>query len=151
MNKPMAPIQHNGILKSKPGLDSKEGHAGRRAHSAPGHDATHGGSPETFLPGLGTPPTSASASPPSPLKPETWGKGWLCGYDNRQHPLHRDFIRQLYPEGDVMEVSCQCLPGMRCGTHHKNSTQQAQIDRSYQRRVEACLVKEDERTYQFYW
>ncbi len=36
----MSPVQHNGLLIIKPGLDSGEGHADRRAHSVPGRDAT---------------------------------------------------------------------------------------------------------------
>ncbi len=36
----MAPVQCNGLLISRPGLDSGEGHAGRHAHSVPGRDAT---------------------------------------------------------------------------------------------------------------
>ncbi len=55
VNKLMAPVWHNGLLISRPGLDSGEGQAGRRAHSAPGRKATHGGCPEMCLPGLGTP------------------------------------------------------------------------------------------------
>ncbi len=38
VNKPMVPVWHNGLLISRPGLDSREGHVLRRAHSAPGRN-----------------------------------------------------------------------------------------------------------------
>ncbi len=51
----------------------------------------------------------------------------------------------------MTEALCRCLPRSRCGTHRKNVTQQIEIDHFYQKKVQACLAKEDERTYEFYW
>ncbi len=148
---------------------------GKRAHSAPGRDATRGGSPETFPPGPGAPPpststssgapsTSASSSsgseltvvsiltlPALPLEPETCTKGWLCGYDDKHHPLHQDYIRRPYPEGGVTEMACRCLPEMSCGSHRNNKAQQAEVEQQHQKRLQPRLPKEGKHKYQFYW
>ena len=142
-NKVMAPVWRNGVLLKSTGPDSGERCMGKRTHSAPRRDATHGGSPETFPPGPGTPPPSTSASssgseptlapaPAPPLEPETCAKGWLCGYDDKHHPLHPDYIRRPYPEGGMTEMACRCLPEMRCGSHRNNKTQQAEVEQQHQ-------------------
>ncbi len=160
----MAPVRRNGILLKSTSPDSGERRMGKCAHSAPGRDATRGGSPETFPPGPGTPPPSTSASssgseptlaselglPALPLEPETCAKGWLCSYDDKHHPLHPYYIRRPYPEGGATEMTCRCLPEMRCGSHRNNKTQQAEVEQQHQQWLQARLAKEDERKYQFY-
>ncbi len=153
----MAPVRRSGALIKSTGPDSGERRVGKRAHSAPGQDATHGGSPETFPPGPGTPLPSTSASSTNwepmltPLEPETCPKGWLCGCDDKHHPLHPDYIRRPYPEGGATEMACRCLPEMRCGSHRNNRTQQAEVEQQHQKRLQTRLAKEDERKCQFYW
>ncbi len=88
---------------------------------------------------------------PTPLEPETCPKGWLCGYDDKHHPLHPDYIRRPYPEGEVTEMACRCLPEMRCGAHRNNRAQQAEVEQHHQRKLQTQLAKGDERSYQHYW
>ena len=87
----------------------------------------------------------------APLEPETCPKGWLCGYDDKHHPLHPDYIRRPYLEGGATEMACRCLPEMRCGSHRNNRNQQAEVEQQHQRKLQARLAKEDEHKYQFYW
>ncbi len=94
---------------------------------------------------------SAPVSPTPLLEPETRGKGWLCGYDDKQHPLHQDFIRRSYPEGGATELACRCLPGMQCRSHRNSRVQQAEVEQHHQRRLQTHLAKDDERKYQFFW
>ncbi len=153
----MAPVRRNGVLLKSTGPDSGERHVGKCAHSAPGRDATRGGSPETFPPGPGTPPSTLASSAGlepmlvQPLEPETCSKGWLCGYDDKHHPLHPDYIRRPYPDGSATEMACRCLPELRCGSHCNNRAQQAEVEQQHQQWLQTCLAKEEERKYQFYW
>ncbi len=86
-----------------------------------------------------------------PLEPETCAKGWLCGYNDKHHPLHPDYIRRPYPEGGATEMACRCLPEMRCGSHRNNKTQQAEVEQQHQQQLQMRLAKEEEHKYQFYW
>ncbi len=79
---------------------------------------------------------------------DTCGRGWLCGYDDRQHPLHNDYIRRPYPDDTE---ACRCLPGMRCGSHCMNRNMQEDCDKAYQCRAEERAAMEEEHKYHFNW